>query len=40
MGVPGHDSRDFDFAKDHNLNVIKVIGKFCKYNFQMNRDIN
>ena len=25
MGVPAHDSRDYDFAKKFNLKIIRVI---------------
>jgi len=26
MGVPGHDQRDWDFAKKYNIPIIEVIG--------------
>ncbi len=30
MAVPGHDQRDFDFAKKYNLPIIEVIKPFAK----------
>jgi len=30
MAVPGHDQRDFDFAKKYNLSIIEVIKPFSK----------
>ena len=29
MGVPGHDQRDFEFAKTHHIEIVQVIDDGC-----------
>jgi hypothetical protein len=31
MAVPAHDQRDYEFAKNHNLEIIKVIASLEEF---------